>query len=92
MFMAYAPILQLVSFWQHGIHNIHNKHATCMFMAYAPILPLVSFWQHSIHKNSTNHIWAGGPGDNSIPPANGYQSKLRHSDFTIMKSNRHHSG
>ena len=68
MFMAYAPILPRVSCWQHSIHNIHNKHATCMFMANAPILPLVSFWQHIIHKNSRNHIRAGGPGDNSIPP------------------------
>ena len=71
----------LNTYWRncHGFlfNYIHNKHATCMFMAYAPILPLVSFWQHSIHKNSTNHIRAGGPGDNSIPPANGYQSKLR---------------
>ena len=59
------------TYWRncHGFlfNYIHNKHATCMFMAYAPILPLVSFWQHSIHKNSTNHIRAGGPGDNSIP-------------------------
>ena len=60
------------TYWRncHGFlfNYIHNKHATCMFMGYAQILPLVSFWQHSIHKNSTNHIRAGGPGDNGIPP------------------------
>ena len=84
------------TYWRncHGFlfNYIYDKYATCMFMAYAPIIPLVSFWQHSIHKNSTNHIRAGGPGDNSIPPANGYLSKSRHLDFTIVKSNRHHSG
>ena len=46
-----------------------------MFMAYAPILPLVSFRQHSIHIKK-NDIRARGPGDNGIPQANGYLSKL----------------
>ena len=32
----------------------------------SPISPLVSFCQHNIHKNSTNHIRARWPGDNSI--------------------------
>ena len=51
MFMAYAPISPLVSFWLH-IAFTFSKHATRMFMAYAPISPLVSFSQHSINNLS----------------------------------------
>ena len=69
------------TYWRncHGFYSnyIHSKHATRMFIIFTVTMPLACSWpmRRSYHLQAfgsieftfTNHIRAGGPGDNSIP-------------------------